>query len=370
MNYQIHAGAAEPAYLQLYSQLRRDIIGGVYPFGDRLPSKRTIAAETGVSIITVEHALALLCDEGYAESRQRSGCFVIYHEEDFQGNPGDAEEEPLPALPLPTLGAGAFPYAVLARTMRRVLSDYGERILVKSPNHGCPELRSAICGYLARSRGLSVTPKQIIIGSGAEYLYGLVAQLFGTERVFGLERPSYDKIERVYRSFGITCDLLPLDGVGIRTASLQNTPATVLHVTPFNSFPSGVTADVSKKREYLRWAEQRGGFLVEDNYASELTVSKKAEDTLFSMSQGKNVIYINTFSQTVAPSIRIGYLILPEELLERFDRRLGFYSCTVPVFEQYVLAELLTGGDFERHINRVRRRKRREMQEEPGKERL
>lgn len=361
MNYHIRTEAAEPAYLQLYQLLRRDIIAGVYPYGTRLPSKRTVAAETGISLITVEHALALLTDEGYVEARQRSGFYVIYHEEDFQGIPAPARTEMAAAASV-THGGGAFPFAVLAKTMRRVLADYGERILVKSPNHGCSELRNAVSAYLARSRGISVMPKQIIIGSGAEYLYGLIAQLFGSECIFALEDPSYDKIQKVYRRSGITCDLLRLGADGICSVCLQETKATVLHVTPFNSYPSGITVGATKKQEYLRWAKQRGGCIIEDNYDSELTVSKKLEDTLFSMSGGSGVIYINTFSQTIAPSIRIGYLILPEELLEVFDRRLGFYSCTVPVFEQYVLAELLQSGDFERHINRVRRRKRRELE--------
>lgn len=362
MNYPIHPENTEPVYLQLYGFLRRDIIGGVYPSGSRLPSKRTIAAETGLSILTVEHALALLCEEGYAESRQRSGCFVIYKSADFQGQPQLMGEKQVgtSAHSQNYRQEDSFPYAVLARTMRRVLSDYGERILIKSPNHGCGELRSAVSGYLARSRGLTVSPKQIIIGSGAEYLYGLIAQLFGTEQVFALESPSYDKIHKVYRRLGITCQLLPMDEKGICSHSLEETTARILHVTPFNSFPSGATADTAKKLEYIRWVRTHKGCIVEDNYASELTVSKKAEDTLFSMSHGKQVIYINTFSHTIAPSIRVGYMILPEELLERFEEQVGFYSCTVPVFEQYVLAELLTSGDFERHINRVRRKKRLE----------
>jgi len=135
----------------------------------------------------------------------------------------------------------------------------------------------------------------------------------------------------------------------------------VLHVTPFHSFPSHVTADVSKRNEYLAWARERGGYIIEDNYDSELTLSKKHEDTLFSMSGGERVIYLNTFSQTIAPSFRVGYLILPPTLLSVFESRLGFYSCTVSVFEQYVLAELIRGGDFERHVHRVRRKRRKQL---------
>ena len=156
--------------------------------------------------------------------------------------------------------------------------------------------------------------------------------------------------------------MLELGHNGINTSELGNTEATVLHITPFNSFPSGITASVSKRQEYLRWAEKRNGYIIEDNYDSELTVSKKNEDTVFSLTKKENVIYLNTFSQTIAPSMRIGYMVLPKGLVEEFERKLGFYSCTVPVFEQYVLAELINNGDFERHINRVRRARRKATQ--------
>ena len=206
---------------------------------------------------------------------------------------------------------------------------------------------------------MTVRPEQVVIGSGAEYLYSLIVQLLGNDRIFALEDPCYDKIQLVYRANSIQCESLPLGPDGIPSLALEETNATVLHITPFNSFPSGITASASKRYEYIRWAEQRNGYIIEDNYDSELTVSKKNEDTVFSLSKHGSVIYLNTFSNTIAPSIRVGYMILPERLLNQFEEKLGFYSCTVPVFEQYVLAELLQTGDFERHINRVRRAKRK-----------
>lgn len=350
-----------PAYLQIYHRLREEITCGACPYGSRLPSKRTLAEAFGVSVIPVEHAYELLCEEGYAEARERSGYFVSYREDDFVSRADAAAEEPLP--PAPVHGVQTeFPFTLLARTMRRVLLDCGEKILVKSPNHGCPELRQALSRYLTRSCGISARPEQIIVGSGAEYLYSLVVQLLGRDRVFALENPSYEKIRRVYEASGVRCQLLRLGPDGIPSAELERTEATVLHVTPFHSFPSGVTASASRRAEYLRWAQRRDGFLIEDNYDAELTVSRKNEDTLFALSGGERVLYLNTFSRTIAPSIRVGYMILPEGLLDPFDRKLGFYSCTVPVFEQYVLAELLQSGDFERHVNRVRRARRRKEQ--------
>ena len=368
MNYQIDRKAQEPAYLQLYRLLVRDIVNGSFPFGTKLPSKRIISSETGVSVITVEHAYTILAEEGYIEARQRSGFFVTYRGEDFlHAGPveEESEEQEKPnAQSTRTENEFRFPFSVVTKTMRRVLLDYGERILVKSPNHGCTELRGELSRYLARSRGITVKPSQIIIGSGAEYLYGLIVQLLGTDRIYAIEKPSYRKIAEVYRTMGATVDELTMGGNGIVSSELARTRAEILHVTPFNSFPSGVSADISKKMKYLRWAKERKGVLIEDNYDSELTVSKKPEEPLFSMADGADVIYLNTFSGTIAPSVRIGYMILPESLLTLFHEKLGFYSCTVPIFEQYVLAELIKNGDFERHINRVRREKRQRISEE------
>jgi len=371
MKYYIQEANGRFAYMQLYEQIRRDIVNGVLTYGTKLPSKRMLAEETGVSVITIEHTYSILCDEGYIESRQRSGYYVIYRESDFLSGTeasitnghrisrGEYHHE-IAREPQHDRVKYEFPFSVLAKVMRKVLADYGEEILIKAPNQGCEELRSAISNYLIRSNGISVNPKQVIIGSGAEYLYSLIVQLFGNKRKIGLENPSYEKIRQVYEANGMSCDMLNLGENGIRSSELERTDATVLHVTPFNSFPSGITASVSKRYEYLRWAEKRGGYIIEDNYASELTVSKKNEDTIFSLAKKETVIYLNTFSETIAPSMRIGYMVLPEHLVGEFEEKLGFYSCTVPVFEQYVLAELLNNGDFERHINRVRRAKRKE----------
>ena len=356
MKYRIEKDSPQSAYLQLYHQLRGDIVSGVYPNGKKLPSKRLLAEQTGVSVITVEHAYAILCDEGYLEPRERSGYFVSYSAADcFPVAEPDSVRQLTPARDL----ADDLPFSVLAKTTRRVLSEYGESILVKSPNNGCTELRKAIAAYLARCRGINVAPSQIVIGSGAEYLYGLIVQLLGRERVFALENPSYEKIRRVYLANGVTCDMLRLGGDGIRTSELARTDASVLHVTPFHSFPSGITASAGKRSEYIRWAHSRGGYIVEDDFDSEFTLSSKAEDTLFSLEPKRSVLYLNTFSKTIAPSMRLGYMVLPESLTDAFEQSVGFYSCTVPVFEQYVLAELLSNGDFERHINRVRRRRRK-----------
>ena len=348
-----------PLYLQLYKQIRDDIIAENYPYNAKLPSKRSLAEDTEVSTITVEHAYALLCDEGYVESRERSGFVVTFRKSDGFAVSSDIHTD----HPHHNIDHAYpdFPMSVLSKTMRKVLTEYGEILLDRSPNCGCTKLRQAICFYLARNRGIHVTTEQIIIGSGSEYLYGLIVELLGRNRIYAIESPSYKKIEQVYRATEIEYVSLPLTNSGINSKSLAETKADVLHTTPYRSYPSGVTATASKRHEYIRWSERGDRYIIEDDFESEFSVSAKPTETLYALSNNENVIYLNTFSKTISPSFRIGYMVLPKHLVKSFDEKLGFYSCTVPTFMQYVLTELINNGDFERHINRVRRKKRKEL---------
>ena len=360
MKYKIDKNQ-RPAYLQIYKQIKDDIINGIYPCNTKLPSKRLLADETETSTVTVEHAYALLCDEGYIEPRERSGFFVIFRKSDGFAN---SSEPRMPHHSHPHQSSNAypdFPFSVLSKTMRGVLSEYGESVLERSPNEGCAELREALKFYLARNRGMKIELEQIIIGSGAEYLYGLIIKMLGRERIYGIESPSYKKIEQVYQTADVEYEALALSHDGIDSSALSATKADVLHTTPYRSFPSGVTASATKRHEYIRWASRNGRFIIEDDFESEFSVSSKPEDTLFSLSDQDNVIYLNTFSKTISPSLRAGYMVIPKTLVNLFNEKLGFYSCTVPTFEQLVIAQLIENGDFERHINRVRRSKRKEL---------
>lgn len=346
-----------PVYLQIYRRLRDDIIAGVFPHASRLPSKRLLAETLGVSAITIQHAYELLCDEGYAEARQRSGYYVIFRTGDGFAASGAGE---YPAIKPPVANYPGFSINLLSKTMRRVLSDRGHVLLEKSPNQGCEVLRSAIGRYLARNRGIVANLDQIVIGSGAEYLYRMIVDLMGRDRIYAIESPSYEKIEQIYRTAGVAYEALPLSSDGIDGDALMATRAEILHTTPYRSYPSLVTASASKRHEYIRWARQAGRFIIESDYGSEFSIAAQPMETLFVLSDDDNVIYLNTFSKTISPAMRVGYMVLPRQLVAAFGEKLGFYSCTVPTFEQYVLAELIDGGDFERHINRVRREKRRQ----------
>lgn len=371
MIYIIDENKKEPAYLQLYKMIREDIVKGIYPYETKLPSKRNLASETGLSVITIEHAYDLLSDEGYIEARLRSGYYVIFSTED-----GFSDALGLISQPQHQTTSGKyqfltphkestlditdtqFPFNILAKTMRQVISSLGENILERSPNVGCYQLRDAISRYLSRSRGINVSPEQIIIGSGSEYLYGLIVELLGQNKIYGIEYPSYKKIEEVYSAFGVAIEKLPLRNDGIESSALHKSKADILHISPYRSYPTGVSATASKRHEYIKWAGKTVRYIIEDDFESEFSTSKKPEETLFSHATKENVIYMNTFSKTISPSLRVGYMVLPKHLVSQFEKQLGFYSCTVPTYIQYVLTELINNGDFERHIIRVRRKKR------------
>ncbi len=359
MKYTTDPSGREPLYLQLYYQIRNDVVSGALPPGAKLPSKRTVAEECGVSVITAEHAYYLLAEEGYIVSRERSGFYVARSGSAIPSYGVSRSLESRQNARVDT----EFPLSAFKKHMRAVISDHGDELLVRSPNSGCAELREAISGYLGRFRGLSVKPGQIVIGSGAEYLYSLLIQLFGRDKLYGIEEPCYKKIEQVYNANGIEFEKLSLGADGITTESLCAARAKILHITPYHSFPSGVNASPAKRAEYVEWAKRYGAYIIEDDYESEFSTLSKPVDTIWSLDPDGRVVYLNTFTKTLTPSIRVGYMVIPEPLIKEYEERLGFYSCTVPVFDQLVLASFIDSGEFERHINKMRRHLRNQIKQ-------
>lgn len=346
----------EKKYLILYKQIKNKIKCGEYKCGEKLPSKRVMVDKTGYSVITVERAYNLLADEGYIISKQRSGYFVCKPDTFISDVQEHKTEHYLPIEDNgPIQQKNDFEYSVWFKTIRKVISEKGEKLFIKSPNKGCAVLRNAIAEYLLRYRGMSADPKRIIIGSGSEQLYETVLKILGRNKIYGIENPSYSQIEAVYRSEGGRICKLKMGKDGIKSSELANKSFDVLHVTPFRSYPSDVTASVVKRYEYLAWAGDNN-YIVEDDFNSEFFIPGQPIESLYSLDKKKRVIYINTFSKSLSPSMRVGYMIIPEDLMPMYDKMLGFFSCSVPVLDQYILAEFITSGNFERHLNRIRRR--------------
>ena len=353
----------EKKYYGLYRELKKKILTGEYVAGEKLPSKRDMVARSGMSMITVQHAYAMLEEEGYVAARERSGYYVLHIDTLSMQDVEKDRADGIVHLPLEASdGEGDFEYSVWFKTVRRVISEQGERLFIRSPGKGCAILRNAIADYLIRYRGMRVDPRCIVIGSGSEQLYESAVKLLRSDRQVlrvGIEDPCYDQIPAVYQSMGAEVCRLPMGRDGIESVSLREEKLQLLHVTPFHSYPSGVTTSISKRYEYLNWAAQSGNYIVEDDFDSEFFIPGNPIESLYALDGGERVIYMNTFSKSLSASMRMGYMILPENLLPLYEERLEMFSCTVPVLDQYVLAEFIASGSFERHLNRQRRKQSR-----------
>lgn len=349
-------------YYSLYSLIRADIISGRLSAGSRLPSKRALAADLGVSVITVQQAYEQLLAEGYVRSAERSGYFVEKLEwtpEERQSAaavPPKKEEKPQYVVDFVrgATPAGLFPFSVWAKLMRRVLSEFSEGLLLeRAPCEGDKELRGEISAYLYRSRGIHADPDCIVIGAGAEYLYGVIVQVLGRDRLYAAETPGYASVLSAYGLNGAQAVALPVTPRGVSAADLLRSGADVLHISPAHQFPTGAVMPASERSAIIEWAVAGDRYVIEDDYDSEFRLFGKPLNCLYSLCPEK-VIYMNTFSKTLAPSLRIGYMVLPPALLARFRQILGFTANVVPLFEQKTLAYFLRGGYFERHLSRVK----------------
>ena len=414
LTYELKREKGLPLYESLYRCIRDDILTGNLRAGERLPSKRAFASQLGISAVTVESAYAQLMVEGYIASRPRSGFYVSdMRREDTNGieyvsrdtdrakgrnadrnaernadtgyeqqayisereasglleydrgeadifdpAPSEKKREWIADLSGSQGDESSFPFSIWARLSRQVLTERKRDLLTSPGLFGALELREAICGHLRQFRGIEASPSQIVIGAGAEYLYGLIVQLLGSEKVYGCENPGYRKVYDIFRLHNVKTRPVNMDSEGVRVDDLKDTQ--VIHVTASHHFPTGITMSAPRRLELLRWAGRESGrFIIEDDYDSEFRMSGRPVPTLFSMDRGGRVIYMNTFSRSLISTIRVSYMLLPPGLCRLLREKMGFYSCTVSNFEQYILEAFIRGGHFERHINRMRNESRK-----------
>ncbi len=370
LTYHIDRTGKIPLYDALYRAIRDDILAGRLAPGERLPSKRALAEHLHISKVTVENAYGQLFSEGYIYSRSRSGYYVEHGDWGTEGTVSPAfaagvpaeqkqmpQEEPLVIdFTRGSIDTERFPFSVWSRLMRSVIADEGEHLLRAAPPGGVPVLREAIAAYLYRMRGLSVLPEQVIVGAGSEYLCQLLLQLLGREKCYATETPGYPKMRRLFAANGVRQVAVGMDASGVSPTLLAESGADVLHFSPSHHFPTGIITSAARRRELLTWAYAgKARYLIEDDYDSEFRFVGKPVPTLMSADSDGRVIYLNTFSKSIAPSIRISYMVLPPRLLEKFTETLGFYASTVPAFEQYTLARFLNEGYFEKHLARMKK---------------
>lgn len=399
LTYSFSNIGSDSLYGYLYKSMKRDILDGTLPPNSKLPSKRNFAKNLNVSTITIENAYAQLMAEGYIYSIPKRGYYVseislgesaLFFTESADNHTGsmpvmDSHDNKDANISVEVASASKnphnssinlqkkneyfadfisnniypenFPFSTWAKLMRETITEKKELLMTPLPSAGAYELRSAISDHLRQFRGMNVSPEQIIIGAGTEYLYNLIIQLLGHNLTYAVEDPGYRKIGRIYESNQVSCKYIPLDSSGIDVNKLEESGADVIHLSPSHHFPTGIVTSISKRYELLGWAvktSNKAKYIIEDDYDSEFRLLGKPIPSLESIDVMERVIYMNSFSKSLTSTIRISYMVLPKHLVERYNQKLSFYSCTVSSFEQYTLAKFINEGYFEKHINRMR----------------
>lgn len=363
LTYTLEKGSGLSLYEQVYEHIKEDILSGVLTAGEKLPSKRNLARHLEISVVTVENAYEQLMAEGYIRAEEKRGYYVCAVDQPLRLQARTVEPtEPTERtwfLDFVTNSTAAefFPFGTWARLMRRTILDKSTDLLRSTPSTGALELRQAIAAWLLAFRGMAVSPSQIILGAGTESLYSLLIKLLGRDKRYAVEDPGYGKISKIYDSEAVSFCRIPLDGNGLSVDALRSSEADVVHISPNHHYPTGIVMPIGRRQELLRWVgEQEGRYILEDEYDSEFRFVGRPIPALFSADEHQRVIYLNTFSKTIAPSIRISYMILPPHLLAEYQRRLGFYACPVSSFDQYTLAVFLAKGHYEHHLSRMKTR--------------
>ena len=362
LTYDLGQRGSLPLYEYIYQRIRQDIITGRLRRDEKLPSKRALAEHLRVGVVTVANAYAQLVMEGYLRSVEKRG-FFVEDVSSFRTKPegarcviaGPPRQEYEVDLSSNRNSTVLFPAATWARLMRETLTRDPHQLYGVIPYNGVYELRAALAEYLRRNRGMEVDPNQVFIGSGTEFSYGRLLLLFGREKSLALENPSNSRIAGIIRHFGSVFHSIPIDGEGRRGDALEASGADVVHLSPANFFPTGVVMPIRRRLELFEWVNRRKGrYIIEDDFNSEFRYQGRYIPTLYAEDTQDKVIYMNTFSKSLAPSLRISYMVLPPRLVALYRDNLDFYSCSVPALEQYTLARFLEEGFFERHLNRVK----------------
>ena len=364
-------GQQIPLYEQIYLAIRRDIEDGRLPRGEKLPSTRLLADNLNVSRFTVNLAYEQLVSEGYLQARAGSGFFVCDLSDLYDGltreesaepvsDPPDARAavpEVVPRIDFSPFAVDAehFPYRSWKRCSKDVL-DHTDDLLLAREAEGDWQLRETVATYLYRARGVNCTPEQILVGAGNEYLLMLIVQLLGAGRTVVMDDPTYVQAYQVLGHAG--CRLLAgaSDRDGLLCDTSQMRQADMAYVMPSHQFPMGTVMPLARRQELLDWAAERPGrYILEDDHDSEFRYVGKPIPSLQSRDRNDCVIYFGTFSKSISPALRMSYLVLPRHLGKRFHTQFGCYSSTVSTQQQLTVSRFMQNGDFERHLNRMRR---------------
>ena len=351
-------------YEQIYTCIRNEILEGRLTQGERLPSSRALAEHLQISRSTINLAYEQLLAEGYIEAIACKGYYISKVEKPLrlekikeQAKDSISDEMKYPYHFTPNgIDMKEFPYRTWRRITKEILIDDSKELFALGKPQGDLELRETISRYLFAARGVVCTPGQIVVGAGNDYLLILLQMLLNKDSVIAFENPTYTKAYRIMESLGFGVRLMGMDENGIRMSELENSGANIAYVMPSHQFPTGIVTSVGRRNELLKWASEREDrYLIEDDYDSEFRYRGKPIPSLQGMDHNGKVIYIGTFSKAIAPAIRVSFLVLPERLMQEYEKKGRLISSTVSRIDQKILNEFIRCGAFERHLNRMRK---------------
>ncbi len=352
-------------YEEIYQQIKDEIFENRLKAGEKLPSKRNLANQLSVSVNTVDTAYSQLLAEGYVESIPKKGFFVCeiepyFRKKDFESRQlvkVDSDEKPIDIDFSPTsVDQQLFPYNAFRKQFKTVFNEYNKDLLKKPDLQGDISLRRSLVEMLYRTRGVKCSQEQIIIGTGTDKLLQTLGLIFGKEKSIILENPVYLKAYRIFKQLGNPVSSVSIDNKGIRIEPLKNYQDAAVYITPSHQFPLGISMPIDRRIKLLNQINKQDDFyIIEDDYDSEFRYNEKPLPSLKSIDRHERVIYMGTFSKSIAPSIRISYMVLPEVLLKRYQRLSDGIGSAVSSLEQKMIAGFINEGYFEKHLNRMRK---------------
>ncbi|MCI8666399.1 MAG: PLP-dependent aminotransferase family protein [Dorea sp.] len=352
-----------PLYEQIYSYIKTDIQCGRIGYREKLPSTRALSKHLEVSRSTVELAYEQLLSEGYIEAEPYRGFFVaqteeLYHlkKERVQAFAPKQEKKKYRYDFSPNgVDLRSFPYNAWRKLSKDILMDDRTELFRSGDSKGEYGFRNAISSYLHQARGVNCSPEQIIVGAGSDYILMLLSMLLGREHRIAFENPAYKQAYHMANALSYETVPVPLDKSGMMVSALEASGADIAYVTPSHQYPTGIVMPINRRMELLRWAAKRDGrYIVEDDYDSEYRYKGKPIPALQGYDAHEKVIYLGTFSRSVAPAIRLSYMVLPQTLMEAYERKNGFVHSTVSKVDQLIMQRFLEEGYYERHLNKTR----------------
>lgn len=352
-------------YLQIYEYIAKEIKQGQLPCHSKLPSGRALAQDLNISRNTVNMAYAQLESEGYIEAKPKQGYFVKEmdgildmgvpeYDERIQTGVQEKKQYLIDFSPF-GIDLNYVPYHRWKKLMKETMLDTNAALFQNGDSQGDLALRAAIREYLHRARGVNCTEKQIIIGAGTDYLLMLLTRILPEYESVAMENPVYQQAYRVFDNFKYQVYPVPLDEEGMNIERLKETDASLAFVTPSHQFPTGSVMPINRRMQLLNWAyKKKERYIIEDDYDSEFRYQGKPIPSLQGIDTKGKVIYLGTLSKAISPSIRIGYMVLPESLCDCYNQYASFYATTVSRIDQEIVRRFIMEGYFERHLNRMR----------------